>query len=1080
MASIPGISVSALTAKNENQLALANLNFDFSLVKLAAPDEFRPLGQALSSWRRATAESGSAHRTARKLGALFDQVVQPGDELVKAYGQRASDISSSPKAKPKPTYKLGLFEKHAGADGTAIWAAATSGKPAIAVVFLAFMLARLWDAPKAISIWSELIEKRKSQITETCDGTEPSHIAPLAAAQQELTRRDLAEWDSNARSWLAIADQVKATEHKRLDVIRAWSTAMNTMEKLIKGMPQRIHNGAALIAISAWHIYPDVDLFGSHTLAIHQQDTLVQPGGRLTVGLEDAEPVSGQGVYWSLSLANLHYYGDPVYTTNHVKDETRVSFSEITLVALGSLFAGWESPGFDAHFDRLDAARFLIALWNTLKKVWIGSASSMTHGAKGLLRDIISQKSWLNLLTMAAETMLDKDPAQSQRAQKLVSLGVRDGKEFLQPKEQRAEPFFGLSEPRVVLVMLRDAEARIGALRAIARKMSLKNACQKAIIRYISDETGSIEYATVLPRQHEQRRDRSGNLKVAKRHRRWIDSTSVSFSRRQVEIETIGEEWEEFNPYDVSSELVDQCIYWYGKPKIYAASERLIAHQEALLNDTVESDLSWMEQVVDFDRLNRTRYDKYEYLLGHIETAALFVQYKSEGDPSAEVQKPVLTSLPELEMTRILLKSRFSETKLVYHIGKIDASDGMMPEDTGTQTASINSTFRRPGSNRTTRPPTLYRSLQTLSTAARVYALLPDATIALRVLEHRLWKVAWMPPASPTRGSAFQPQRLSLSQTFSCVAMFDTGTLNINHSELDKVFAISLGSSIFAATRLLIDPYKECEESELRQIVGNVGRAGASMLIPPGNPVLRKPGIDSWQAINHEPFALETECEDYFDKTSLHLSFTGYEQPVASAVHHGAQDTEACYLETLVSIFDGSRKIGDVDILKALKSPILHRGGQAYDDECQHGRRGDRRNKRRRTQTPRWICVDSWDELLELPEGKIGIVRAHQNPFARLAAAAACVQKGFERKLSSSGSETIRGFSSVCEPVVIHFLLDDKESPLEILNSALIMSLDNEQLEMIAREDIMSKNQWQKMERETEVLDATPKMLRGN
>jgi hypothetical protein len=487
--------------------------------------------------------------------------------------------------------------------------------------------------------------------------------------------------------------------------------------------------------------------------------------------------------------------------------------------------------------------------------------------------------------------MLDKDPAQSQRAQKLVSLGARDGKELLQSKEMRAEPFFGLSEPRVVLVMLRDADARVGALRAIARKMSLENACRKAIIRYINGETGLIEYATVLPHQHEQRRDRSGNLKVAKRHRRWIVKTSVSHNPRKVEIETIGEECEEFNPDDVSFDWIDHCIYWYEKPNAYVALDRFIANQEALLNNTAEGDLSWMEQVVDFDRLNRARHDKYEYLLGHIDSAALFVQYESRNDPSAEVQKPILQSLPALEMTRILLSSRFSETKLVYHIGEAHSSNERVPEDAGTQAVNMNHTFRLPGSDSTTKPPTLYQSLQALATAARVYALLPDATIALRVLERRLLNIGWMPPAFSTGGSAFQPRRLSLPQTFSSVAMFDTGTLNINHEELDKVFAISLGSSIFAATRLLIDPYEECEESELRQIVGNVGRAGASMLIPPGNPVLRKPGIGSWQAINHEPFTLETECQDYFDKTSLHLSFTRYEQPVASAVHHGAQDT---------------------------------------------------------------------------------------------------------------------------------------------------------------------------------------------
>ncbi|KAI1327271.1 hypothetical protein F5Y16DRAFT_421091 [Xylariaceae sp. FL0255] len=987
MANISGLSVSALTAKNENTLALANLNFDFSLVKLDAPSEFQPLGRALSSWRRTTAESGPAHRTARKLGALFDQVVQPGDALVKAYGQRASEISSSPKAKPKPAYKLGVFERHAGADGTAIWAAATSGKPAIAVVLLAFMLARLWDAPKAISIWSELVEKRKGQITETCDGFEPSHMAPLAAAQQELTRRELAEWDSSARSWLAIADQVKATEHRRLEsvllklslpvdnssdvfksVIRAWSTAMNTMEKLIKGMPQRIHNSAALIAISAWHVYPDVELFGSHTIAT-------------------PEPESGQGVYWSLSLANLQYYGDPVHTTNHVKDETRVSFSEITLVALGSLFAAWESPRFHAHFDRLEAARFLTALWDTLSRI---RADSPSPTSTDLLLDIISQHSWLNLLTMAAETMLDKDSAQSQRAQKLVSLGARDGRNFLQSEKSRAEPFFGLSEPSVVIDMLKDTNARIEALRAIARKMSLENAERKAIIRYVSDETGLIEYATALPRQQEQGRDGAGNFKEAKRHQRWIaiHHKLVSFRHRQREIEAIGETCEDFDPQYVSPELVDECIHWYEKPITYAAPGQFIANRKAQLNGAAATNSSWKGEVT-LDILTPERLNKYEYLLGDIDSAALFVQYKTgRSDSSAEVQKPALQPLPALEMTRILLSSRISEIKLVRHMSKMHGGTEMVIKGADSLTVmSIISPF------------SLYRSLKTLATAARVYALLPDARIALRVLGRKLWNVGWMPPDLQDISSVFQPQQLSLPQTLSCVAMFDTGTLNIGVIELNNVFAISIGSSIFASTRLLIDPHDECEESELRQILGNVGRAGASMLMPPGNPVIRKPGIDSWQVISHEPFSWETECQDHFDKTSLHLSFTGYEQPVPSAVHHGAQDTEACYLETLVSIYDGSRKIGDVDILKALKSPILHRPGLVLEDEeCQHlrrGQRGDRQNKRRKTQAPRWICVDSWDELLELPDGSTGIVRAHKNPFARLAAVAACYQKGF-------------------------------------------------------------------------------------
>ncbi|KAK6850312.1 hypothetical protein PG995_014145 [Apiospora arundinis] len=113
----------------------------------------------------------------------------------------------------------GPFQDHSGPDGTAIWAAACSGKSAIAIVLLACMLARMWDAPKATSIWSELVDKRKEQIAITCDGSEPSHVAPIAAAQQDFTRRELGEWDASARAWLAVADRLKEAQHRNMEDI---------------------------------------------------------------------------------------------------------------------------------------------------------------------------------------------------------------------------------------------------------------------------------------------------------------------------------------------------------------------------------------------------------------------------------------------------------------------------------------------------------------------------------------------------------------------------------------------------------------------------------------------------------------------------------------------------------------------------------------------------------------------------------------------------------------------------------------------------------------------------------------------
>ena len=48
--------------------------------------EFKALGAALPHRRRVDAEDGHLHHTARKLGALFEQIIPATPTLVKAYG----------------------------------------------------------------------------------------------------------------------------------------------------------------------------------------------------------------------------------------------------------------------------------------------------------------------------------------------------------------------------------------------------------------------------------------------------------------------------------------------------------------------------------------------------------------------------------------------------------------------------------------------------------------------------------------------------------------------------------------------------------------------------------------------------------------------------------------------------------------------------------------------------------------------------------------------------------------------------------------------------------------------------------
>lgn len=199
MTSIGKFLVAGVAATQESTLALANINFDFSLVKMEAPWEYRGLGTALSRKRKIEAEEGSTHITARKLGALFADDLPNTSGLARAYGLRVSQIAENPKFNPQGSAADGPFVEHVGADGTSIWAAATSGRGALAVHLLACLLARVWSGPEAISIRCEIIAARK-QLLQHQIHEQQFHIGAITACQIDIGREKLSEWDASARS----------------------------------------------------------------------------------------------------------------------------------------------------------------------------------------------------------------------------------------------------------------------------------------------------------------------------------------------------------------------------------------------------------------------------------------------------------------------------------------------------------------------------------------------------------------------------------------------------------------------------------------------------------------------------------------------------------------------------------------------------------------------------------------------------------------------------------------------------------------------------------------------------------------
>ncbi|CAJ2505691.1 Uu.00g130850.m01.CDS01 [Anthostomella pinea] len=403
-----------------------------------------------------------------------------------------------------------------------------------------------------------------------------------------------------------------------------------------------------------------------------------------------------------------------------------------------------------------------------------------------------------------------------------------------------------------------------------------------------------------------------------------------------------------------------------------------LARQPTITDFDIQDVLEWEQSVTQYDKwLEQDKTELYDYMCGDLNGTAVYVTPKEKaikdiGDHSRT------TVIPPQDLITLLELPRLDGEKMVRHLSGF-MKDSPPPQHGNTTDAkNLNS---------------LGLSMQLLCTASKVYSLLPGATISLMIL-NEIFHVSPLARAGtrainhPLLGP-FQPVEWTLAETLSFIAWAETGGLLLKPRDLKQVLALSTGNSIYAAASLFADPYDVCQGYELRRIVGNVGRAGVSMLVPPINPKLQNPRADTWNVINHEAFTGKTQCLNNFENTSLHLSFTGYEQPVPGGVVNGSRDVGACYLETVISVFDRGRKVGDLDILKGIDDSMFSRLSTCthtsnWSIDCD-------------SMSLQWTCIDSWEEMLDMPDNRTCIVRAHKNALSRIAAAVVCVQQGERR-----------------------------------------------------------------------------------
>lgn len=998
---ISNVTAAPVALSQEVTAALGVLNFDFSLVKVEAPAEYNALGASLSSSRRSAAEEGQIHETARKLRALFDPIIPDVPHLTKAYGKRASEIASSSSLDSKSRRIAGAFAAHVGIDGSSLWAAATSGPSAISVHLLGCMLARIWRPPEATSIWEEIVLKRKKELS-AAPSDDPMNFHQLMAAKVSLTRSQLADWDASARSWLLAADEANFLNQKKLrliidnvrhvpvnvkagvyeSVIQAWSTALKVADRLISGMPQSIQDGAALLGLSAWHLYPSMMVLGESSTEVKMDDPLIRDTGILTLGLsyvgrkQDTD-LAEEGIFWSLPLAHLRYYGRPVLSKSALSvQDSRLSIRELVQISLGSMFQDWsqQSTGITT------AMNCLVSYWKCIdgveKEIKMKKKLASTDAYKPSL------SSWLGILALEAQSMLSCPADKQHEAMKLFNFGRRRNLKFLGANRDRPPVMYGLCQPSILLPLLRNDDDRINILRIAASRISCDP--QTLMIRYRkNDEKGMpiprFYYASVVPLEV-----LSGisAVTVKKAHRRWLAAEqdlyeTLEDSESQVKISNS----DIIGPLQGSTKL-----FWCNAPMV-PKEQYLTIEVDSYFGRFAE--LALFKGDVDKRKPRSMTGIPFRFLFGDPDIAAIY----AASDPQEPQAAPPSTGFSVTEVNDALMNAQLRPAPLLQR-----AIETLLEY------------------------PVYARSMKALATVFRIYASLDGATFPMSITQHPLSEAKWLPKQSEltgrtgkngeyypllsriTRGQTlttyasdiaeqvteiFEPFPGNRGLAFACIASFELGGQSIFSEGLQSVMAMAAGDSIYIASPLLNDPFESLDlaETKLERVRGNIGRAGLALMIPPKNPNIRDFDPDRWRLVNH--FDFDGEVKDCFQGTSLHLSFTDYVLPVDTG-QYGARDTEIYMVETIISVHDKGAWVADLDVLGCIYNTTLFRPVKVKKD-CVHS--PSQRSQPSEAELG-LISVDCWDEFLDFPQDT-AVIRAHQNWLARLALATISVSRGY-------------------------------------------------------------------------------------
>src|SRR5205085_1245224 len=122
--------------------------------------------------------------------------------------------------------------------------------------------------------------------------------------------------------------------------------------------------------------------------------------------------------------------------------------------------------------------------------------------------------------------------------------------------------------------------------------------------------------------------------------------------------------------------------------------------------------------------------------------------------------------------------------------------------------------------------------------AVNLYQQFPAAQVSLEILSRQLDLGWWHSSRHPNM--KLEKHTFTLAESFSCITLLETGTVELAPSSLDKVFALARDNSLYVAKTLLQDPWTLRDSHAIKHLNGNVGKPGLTLLIPPPNPKMKK------------------------------------------------------------------------------------------------------------------------------------------------------------------------------------------------------------------------------------------------